>query len=83
MSPKNVTNKIFQRLYYFISTLAYNDKHITQSIEILTNALQKVDSKKEKELWKTIKSNLNTVMKKHDELFFRYSNFILEFSFDS
>ena len=57
---------------HLLGQLAYNNKNIIQSVEILQAAEQKAQQEEEdKSLLKTIKSNLKTVIKKHDELFFR------------
>ena len=52
---------------HLLGQLAYNEKNLVQSIDILT-AAEKLAKDRKDPLYKDIKYNLKTVIKKHDEL---------------
>ena len=58
---------------HLLGQLAYNEKNLVQSIDILATA-EKMAKDRNDPLYKDIKSNLKTVIKKHDELRLRSQN---------
>ena len=52
---------------HLLGQLAYNEKNLVQSIDILT-AAEKLAKERKDPLYKDIKHHLKTVIKKHDEL---------------